>query len=173
MAWGHYLFGFHGRINRAKIWLFVLIAIVVEIAAMILFSLFFGLSAMTMFAAGVHPGSLLAGGAMALLGTVLLLALCVALIVAGFAVAVKRLHDRDKSAAWLLVFYVLPLVLDVIGAAVAFSGRSGDMGSTNPLGAVFSLAALGIAIWAFVELYCLRGTVGDNRFGPDPLAAKA
>ncbi|MDD9974389.1 MAG: DUF805 domain-containing protein [Candidatus Poribacteria bacterium] len=25
------------------------------------------------------------------------------------------------------------------------------------------------AIWAFVELGCLRGTYGRNRFGPDPL----
>lgn len=23
-------------------------------------------------------------------------------------------------------------------------------------------------LWAFVELGCLRGTIGDNRFGPDP-----
>jgi uncharacterized membrane protein YhaH (DUF805 family) len=26
------------------------------------------------------------------------------------------------------------------------------------------------AIWLFVELGCLRGSVGDNRFGPDPVA---
>ena len=25
-------------------------------------------------------------------------------------------------------------------------------------------------IWYFVDVFCLRGTVGDNRFGPDPLA---
>ncbi len=26
-------------------------------------------------------------------------------------------------------------------------------------------------IWYFVEAFCLRGTVGPNRFGPDPIAA--
>lgn len=26
------------------------------------------------------------------------------------------------------------------------------------------------ALWYFIEVFCLRGTVGDNRFGPDPLA---
>ena len=26
-------------------------------------------------------------------------------------------------------------------------------------------------VWSFVECGCLRGTVGPNRFGPDPLAA--
>jgi uncharacterized membrane protein YhaH (DUF805 family) len=32
------------------------------------------------------------------------------------------------------------------------------------------LVAFAITVWAFVELYCLRGTTGPNRFGPDPLA---
>jgi uncharacterized membrane protein YhaH (DUF805 family) len=27
------------------------------------------------------------------------------------------------------------------------------------------------AIWELIEVGCLRGTVGDNRFGPDPLAS--
>jgi uncharacterized membrane protein YhaH (DUF805 family) len=28
-------------------------------------------------------------------------------------------------------------------------------------------------IWYFIEVFCLRGAPGDNRFGPDPLAATA
>ena len=31
-------------------------------------------------------------------------------------------------------------------------------------------APAGNGLWAFVELYCLRGTEGENRYGPDPLA---
>jgi uncharacterized membrane protein YhaH (DUF805 family) len=27
------------------------------------------------------------------------------------------------------------------------------------------------SIWYFIDVFCLRGTVGDNRFGPDPLGA--
>ena len=27
------------------------------------------------------------------------------------------------------------------------------------------------AIWLFIELGCLRGSIGGNRFGPDPVAA--
>jgi len=27
-----------------------------------------------------------------------------------------------------------------------------------------------ISLWVFIELYFFRGTAGDNRFGPDPLA---
>lgn len=29
------------------------------------------------------------------------------------------------------------------------------------------------SLWYFIEAGCLRGTVGDNRFGPDPLAEPA
>jgi uncharacterized membrane protein YhaH (DUF805 family) len=43
--------------------------------------------------------------------------------------------------------------------------------ATPDLSGVFilSLAATAIAIWAFVELGCLRGTPGPNQYGPDPL----
>jgi len=34
------------------------------------------------------------------------------------------------------------------------------------------LNAFVFTIWGFVEMYCLRGTKGRNRFGPDPLAPR-
>jgi hypothetical protein len=37
--------------------------------------------------------------------------------------------------------------------------------------AVFGGAGIAIGIWAFVELGCLRGTVGYNQYGADPLTA--
>ena len=38
---------------------------------------------------------------------------------------------------------------------------------------ILHLISFGITVWAFVELGCLRGTVGSNRYGPDPLSAPA
>jgi uncharacterized membrane protein YhaH (DUF805 family) len=73
-------------------------------------------------------------------------------------VGIKRLHDRDKSGWWLLVFYVLPGVLNTIGESLA-------------AGWIFSLASFAVSIWALVELGFLRGTAGPNRYGPDPLAS--
>jgi uncharacterized membrane protein YhaH (DUF805 family) len=35
---------------------------------------------------------------------------------------------------------------------------------------VLELVAFVLCLWGFVELLCLRGTRGPNRFGPDPLA---
>jgi uncharacterized membrane protein YhaH (DUF805 family) len=34
---------------------------------------------------------------------------------------------------------------------------------------LISLIPIVGAVWLFVELGCLRGSVGDNRFGPDPV----
>ena len=76
----------------------------------------------------------------------------IALLVSGLAIATKRLHDLGKSAWWLLVFYLVPGVLIGVGVGL-------------------SLAGLAIVIWAFIELGCLRGTVGPNQYGPDPLGA--
>lgn len=61
-----------------------------------------------------------------------------------FAVSVKRLHDRNKSAWWLLLWYVI----SALGGALTFG-----------------IASLAVAIWVFVELGCLEGTPGRNRYG--------
>lgn len=75
-------------------------------------------------------------------------------------IGIRRLHDRDKSGRWLTVFYGLPLLF-------------GYIADTTDIGVEFllSLASTAIAIWAFIEIGCLRGTRGANRFGPAPLAS--
>jgi uncharacterized membrane protein YhaH (DUF805 family) len=71
----------------------------------------------------------------------------------------KRLHDRDKSGWWLLAFYAFP----------AASSYVDDVEGTG-LPYLFSLVRIVFSLWGFVELGCLRGTPGPNRFGPNPLA---
>ena len=41
------------------------------------------------------------------------------------------------------------------------------------IASILGLAAFAIGVWAFVELGCLRGTIGANQYGPDPLAPTA
>ena len=76
-----------------------------------------------------------------------------------FAMSIKRLHDRNKSAWWIVPFLVAP----------GLNTQFGDwLGDSWP--AVFICYAAHIAfIWGFVEMYCLKGTSGPNRFGPDPV----
>jgi uncharacterized membrane protein YhaH (DUF805 family) len=38
---------------------------------------------------------------------------------------------------------------------------------------ILHIISFGITVWAFIELGCLRGTRGPNRYGPDPLSAPA
>jgi uncharacterized membrane protein YhaH (DUF805 family) len=135
-------FGFRGRINRAKFWLVALIN-----------------TAILMVGAGLAfaTGSTIVWALFGLFYIVVL--------VSGLSITIRRLHDRDKSGWWALVFFVAPALLSGIGAA---------LGSSLGLGAsIFSLASLAISIWAFIELGCLRGTQGPNQFGPDPLAGRS
>ena len=90
---------------------------------------------------------------------VVLLVVYIPLMVSGVMVGIKRLHDRDRSGWWLALFYLLPLALNAL---------SHGMGS---FGFILSLVGLAVSIWGIVELGFLRGTIGTNRYGPDPLAA--
>ena len=89
--------------------------------------------------------------------------IAVALFISSLAVGVKRLHDRNKSGWYVALFYAVPCTLFFAGLLI---GPSSAM-VANALGFI----ALAIAVWSFVELGCLRGTIGVNPYGPDPVAS--
>ena len=177
-----YLFSFKGRINRARIWLFLVICICVDIVLGVIAAYGFDWSVtLKSFVAvfkDMTPGQELdlhKIAAPAMTGTsypaIAAMAVIYLLVVwAGFAIFVKRLHDRGKSAWWLLLYWLLPLALQAFMFATAPSILDAIMGVRTPLGhAAYGVATL-ISLWVFIELYFFRGTRGDNRFGPDPLA---
>jgi uncharacterized membrane protein YhaH (DUF805 family) len=82
-----------------------------------------------------------------------------------FAAAIRRLHDRDKTGWWVIPLLVVPVTLNSIVKV-----ETGEGGTPNGAQIILSLIALGLGVWAFVEIGCLAGTSDDNRFGPDPLA---
>lgn len=186
MDWGHYLFGFSGRINRAKIWLFILLTILAQAVFFALLGPLMGFSVMGFWHAHNNPVAAIFGGLSNASAGLLTIGFYVAVFIAGIAVTVKRLHDRNKSAWWLIVFYVLPWFLNMRalttyrydfhgnGPFTNIAMRMGPEISTNMglPGGLLSALAFVLTVWAFVELYVLRGTIGDNRFGPDPLAGK-
>lgn len=141
-----FMFGASGRINRAKYWRSFLIYIAAGLmTAVILFT-----------AAGL-------AGPLFIIMVVLVLVL-IPWLLWGFSFTTERLHDRDKSAWWLAVFYLVPGLLDQIAEAAWFAGAAGTV-----LHYVLTLAAFALTIWGFVEIGCLRGTAGSNTYGPDPL----
>lgn len=142
MDWGHLLFKFSGRVNRAKFWLAALVYFVINIVLAII-----GYATDQSAAFQAING---------MIGIVI--------FISGLAVGVKRLHDRGKSGWYLLLFYVVPGVLIVAAIATYVTMEDGSLAS-----AVLGFAALAIGVWAFVELACLRGTAGPNAYGPDPI----
>lgn len=157
---GTLLFSFRGRLNRAKWWLSNLLLVVLYIVIIVL-SL-------------VIPS--------ATVGTILGIAYAIVYIWIVLAAGTKRLHDINRSGAWLLVFIGGPILLFVVfiamagvtaGLALLGGGENLDtaaLAQVGVVGLVLGLVYLALCIWALVWFGCLRGTVGANQYGPDPLA---
>ncbi len=148
MDWWPFFFSFRGRINRAKYWLALLIFFIVDV---VLGLLEFALGNAVTF----HIFSFLVN---------------LAVLVATIAVSTKRLHDRDRSAWWLFLFFMGPVLFAVVGGAIMWAGAGSEEWSF--LFFLVRLCLLGgfaLGIWGLVEMGFLRGTAGYNRFGPDPL----
>ena len=67
------------------------------------------------------------------LGLIILLPFSLFVAIAGIALAVRRLHDMDRTGWWYLLNFTI------------------------------------IGIFILLVWYCFRGTIGDNRYGADPL----
>lgn len=139
-----FLFGASGRINRAKYWRSFLVYIV----------------------AGLLAGVILvtAAGIAVPLFIIMVVVVLIRWLLWGFSITTERLHDRNKSAWWLVVFYGLPAVLGQFAKAAWFVGAAGTV-----FHYILALAGFALTIWGFVEIGFLRGTAGSNAYGPDPL----
>jgi uncharacterized membrane protein YhaH (DUF805 family) len=143
MNWGHLFFQFDGRVNRAKFWIAALIFAAINVVLAIL--------------GYVTDQSVVFQALNSMLGIVIL--------ISSIAVGVKRLHDRNKSGWYLLLFYLVPSILVVIGVLIGAFVEDSTIIAT-----VLGLLAFAIGVWAFIEMGCLRGTIGVNQYGPDPVA---
>ena len=105
-------------------------------------------------------------GLIPLLGQIYILAL----LMPSLAVSVRRLHDTGRSAWWLAIV-ILGLVLSLVMLFV--------IGFASAFGADVEIYAWIMAFMAFaifmgcpillLVFWALPGTVGPNRYGPDPL----
>jgi len=83
-----------------------------------------------------------------------------------FVLLAKRFHDRDKGAIWAAPF-LLAYVAAIAASIVGWLGI--DTPPSLP-GLAIALSETALSIWIVIELGCLRGTRGVNRYGADPLA---
>jgi uncharacterized membrane protein YhaH (DUF805 family) len=179
MDWVWFLFGFDGRINRAKVWLALLIIMcwMIFIVMLILgIDRMFGSPVKTIhfgiddIFGIVDPALLRATFARLRDGKeaappahlVLMFFHAVGTLVFVWiylATSIKRLHDRDKDGWWMIPYFVIP------GLYSQFHHRLADSYLIFP----FALAVFLLMIWGFVDIYLLSGTRWTNRFGPNPL----
>jgi uncharacterized membrane protein YhaH (DUF805 family)/TM2 domain-containing membrane protein YozV len=170
------LWTLQGRANRARYWLTVAVMLAIWLALNLVVR---GIFELTLVLAPSRAEVDQLVRTHELLFVVLFLApfavasfLCfVPIILAGL----RRLHDRDKSAHWGWLFFCAPLVLEAAGGfllsqeQVAAYLPVAAHPMALPVAALLLTAALAITIWGFIEVGCLPGTAGPNRFGPDPL----
>ncbi len=146
------IFNWHDRAPRSEFWWFILFATIAQYVLALFLLIPF-------------------------LGVVIYVVAYVYLLWAQFMVSIRRLHDKNRSGWWLILNIVLMVIGSVFLSAVIFLDglqggyHDGDTISTilMGIGVIFFLAAFVIGIFIFVMMVT-AGTVGPNRFGPDPLA---
>jgi uncharacterized membrane protein YhaH (DUF805 family) len=83
-----------------------------------------------------------------------------------FAIAAKRGQDRNLPP-WLVgVVFALSVILDLL----VVLNLAGSEDEPNVIAVVLSIAMMVLGVALLIELGFRRGTVGPNRYGPDPLA---
>ena len=145
---------FSGRAPRAEFWWYILAVIILSIIAKIIDNIL---------------GIQLAGA----YGPLYLI-LALGLLVPNIAVAVRRLHDTNRSGWWILLPVVPYGIGFALGGRAMMGAMSGDPSAAGAGGlgmaAIFLLIGAACAI-ALLVFYCLAGTPGDNRYGPNPYGA--
>jgi uncharacterized membrane protein YhaH (DUF805 family) len=122
------LFSFDGRVNRAKFWLAVPIwTLAVMLPPFILGS------------TGFKPSYAAVG--------MLVLVFVLPSLVSMLAVGIKRLHDRDKPAWWLLVFFFIPYFLAPLLAGLAPTQETSENSELLLMVAVM----LPFFVWGWIE----------------------
>lgn len=161
-SFGRFYFSAAGRISRSQYWLkftlpYIGIVVVIQI-----------IMAISGYGSPVY-----------IIFSIIYFVFALIAIWPSIAILVKRIHDRNKSG-WLCLVLYIPLIIFIILsfawlATIIVAAASGSAASVPALGAfgvfviILGLACAGIGLWFFIEFGCLRGTIGANRYGPDPV----
>ena len=171
MDWTRLLYSFKGRINRAKYWLAGLVILCWMILALWLLAAIGALFGIVTgpvsfdvigISASIQPAGTDSASGASLFSRFATIPLTLLFAWVYAAVTIKRLHDRNKSGWWLVPFIV----------ATGLHSRFEDWLGDSWTAALIGLAVFIVFIWGIVEMYCLKGTRGPNRFGPDPLVPR-
>lgn len=153
------LFSFKGRVNRTQYWLGNIGVNIAHWIAMVVLS-----SAAAVTAAQTKN----AAAALATLGSQLALVIPVSMATAWIAMAlqVKRFHDRGQSGWWAML-PMAPMVFAMTNIGTALAEQWSPERLIGSMGLPLT-AFLVICVGMFVNLGCLPGTQGQNKYGDPP-----
>jgi len=131
---------FNGRVRRTEFWYYVLAYVVISVVLAVIQSL---------------VGTRLLTGLLSL-----------ALLLPSLGMAVRRLHDINRSGWWILIGVVPLVVMMLLTIMAVMMGSLGGMFLSATLMPILSLAAAVLLIYWYAQ----PGTAGPNQYGADPKA---
>lgn len=174
--------GFEGRISRKDWW----IGVVVLAIAGIVLSVILGAIGLGMFpdmaaltaASSTGDGAAMSQAIAASTRRAAWVSVIMFVIFAypGYALSMKRRHDKDNNGLDLQIYYGLTVLLMLAQAlGIGYSSMEVANGISVPMPSpVLSVAGVLIGIFGIYLLVVLgffKGTPGPNSYGPDPLTA--
>lgn len=178
---------FQGRSRRSEYWLWALFLFLVYMALSILqYVMIFSMAASSV--ANGQNGDGAAASGVGAMGLIMLLKFVfwLAVLLPSMAVAVRRMHDINRSGWWIVFPYIVLLVAMIV--VFSLNGESfinnmknmeGMSNNKDPRAAVaFIMSIIRPMMWIILPFFLAKvvtfvfrvteGTPGNNRFGPDP-----
>jgi uncharacterized membrane protein YhaH (DUF805 family) len=141
MDWAYLLTKFEGRIGRKTFWIAIAVLVAAEILAH--------------FIAETLEGDRLSA------------IIDLAFTYPEFAIAAKRANDRDLPIWILIVFFGGGAVLDLLTVL----GLAGSNEQPSMVSLFIAIPFTVMLVALMIELGLRRGTIGPNRYGPDPVSS--
>jgi uncharacterized membrane protein YhaH (DUF805 family) len=146
MDFGYILTSTQGRIPRSQWWAGLVVLVIIAVVL------------------GLIIGWVLGPTTIGLVATLILQLI---LIYPGYALSAKRFQDRNKPGGLALIgigLGILQTLARLVGLSNPFNPTTFDW--------ILNIALLIVGIWYLIELGILRGTIGPNQYGPDPLEGR-
>jgi uncharacterized membrane protein YhaH (DUF805 family) len=162
---------FSGRSRRMEFWMWQLGKFIFFMVIFALFAAMLGPAIMS-----GNANNILAAGFGVLFLYLICLVVGLGILVPDIAVAVRRLHDTNRTGWWFLAPWIPYLLIfvsaGIVGSSGAINVKDPSTGPIAALGIVTMVAGLAVMVLGIVLLvfYFMEGTPGPNKYGPDPKA---
>ena len=166
---------FSGRSRRMEFWMWQVFKLLIGMVFVVICMVMFGAAFATM-GSSKDPAQLIAASGGVLVVMMIYMIFGLAILIPDIAVAVRRLHDSNRSGWWFLApiasYFIGVMVFGVIAGVGAGMGPDNQVGTgllatSGIIGLVWLLVTLGLWL-TLIIFWFLDGTPGPNKYGPDP-----